>query len=63
MDEIKFNELVKEAMVKFNMLRDKAAEYVAISNGLSDGDVIIVPDDFVDDDDEEEEEESDVVLK
>lgn len=59
MDEIKFNELVKEAMVKFNMLRDKAEEYVAISEGLSDGDVIIVPDDFIDD----EEEESDVVLK
>ena len=39
MDEIKFNELVKEAMVKFHMLRDEAAEYVAISNGLIDGDV------------------------
>ncbi len=59
MDEIKFNELVKEAMVKFHMLRDEAAEYVAISNGLIDGDVIIVPDDFVDD----EEKESDVVLQ
>lgn len=59
MDEIKFNELVKKAMATFNMPRDEAKEYVAISEGLSDGDVIIVPDDFIDD----EEEESDVVLK
>ncbi len=58
MDEIKFNELVKEAMEKIGFTREKAEEYVAISEGLSDGDVIIVPDDFIDD-----EEESDVVLK
>ena len=57
MDEIKFNELVKKAMATFNMPRDEAKEYVAISEGLSDGDVIIVPNDFIDD-----EEESDVVL-
>ena len=60
MDEIKFNKMVEEAM-KIGFTREMAKEYVAISNGLSDGDVIIVPDDFVDDDDEEEE--SDVVLK
>lgn len=59
MDEIKFNKMVEEAM-KIGFTREMAKEYVAISNGLSDGDVIIVPDDFVDDD---EEEESDVVLK
>ena len=59
MDEMEFNKLVEEAM-KIGFTREMAKEYVAISNGLSDGDVIIVPDDFVDDD---EEEESDVVLK
>lgn len=59
MDEIEFNKLVEEVM-KVGFTREKAEEYVAISRGLSDGDVIIVPDDFIDD---EEEEESDVVLK
>lgn len=59
MDDLKFEKLVKKAMIAFNLPRGKAEEYVAISEGLSDGDVIIVPDDFIDD----EEEESDVVLK
>ena len=59
MDDLKFEELVKKAMVAFNMSRDDAEEYVAISEGLSVGDVIIVPDDMIDD----EEEDSDVVLQ
>ncbi len=58
MDNLKFEELVKKAMATFNMSRDDATEYVAISEGLYGGDVIIVPDDMIDD-----EEDSDVVIQ
>lgn len=58
MDNLKFEELVKKAMATFNMSRDDAREYVAISEGLNGGDVIIVPDDMIDD-----EEDSDVVIQ
>lgn len=58
MDNLKFEELVKKAMATFNMSRDDVREYVAISEGLYGGDVIIVPDDMIDD-----EEDSDVVIQ
>lgn len=58
MDKIKFNELVEEVIKTIGFTRKKAEEYVAISEGLSVGDVIIVPDDMIDD-----EEDSDIVLQ